>query len=62
MPTGFWWWGSEAKGKLGRPTRRWEYDIKMDIQEIRWEIVDVLTYRTIRTNGELLKGLVPLNE
>jgi hypothetical protein len=39
MPTGYWWWGSEAKGALGRPTRRWEYDIKVDIQEIRWEIV-----------------------
>jgi hypothetical protein len=28
MPTGYWWWGFEAKGKLGRPSLRWEYDIK----------------------------------
>ena len=53
MSTGYWWWGSGAKGKLGRPTLRWEYDIKTDVQEIRWEIVDVLTYTRIRTNDAL---------
>jgi hypothetical protein len=26
----------------------------MDVQEMRWEIVDVLTYTRIKTNGALL--------
>jgi hypothetical protein len=26
----------EAKGQLGRPRRRWEYGIKMDLREIGW--------------------------
>ena len=25
------------KSPLGRPTRRWKYNIKMKLQEIRWE-------------------------
>jgi hypothetical protein len=25
---------SEGKRPLGRPRRRWEYDIKMDLQEV----------------------------
>ena len=32
MYTGF-WWGNEGKSPLGRPTHRWEYNIKMDLQE-----------------------------
>ena len=27
----------EAKGPLGRPTRRWEYNIKMNLKEIEWK-------------------------
>ena len=32
--------GGETKGKspLGRPRRRWEYNTKMDLQEVEWEI------------------------
>jgi hypothetical protein len=30
----------ERKGPLGRPSRRWEDDTKMDIKEIRWDGVD----------------------
>jgi hypothetical protein len=26
----------EGKMPLGRPTRRWEDNIKMDLQEVRW--------------------------
>jgi hypothetical protein len=31
--------GGETKGKspLGRPRRRWEYNTKMDLQEVEWE-------------------------
>jgi hypothetical protein len=27
----------EGKGPLGRPRRRWVYDIKMDLREIGWD-------------------------
>jgi hypothetical protein len=32
----------KTKGKrpLGKPKRRWKYNIRMDIREIGWEIVD----------------------
>jgi hypothetical protein len=28
---------SEGKRPLGRPLRRWENNIRMDLREIRWE-------------------------
>jgi hypothetical protein len=31
---------SEVRRPLGRPRRRWEDNIKTDIQEVRWEGVD----------------------
>jgi hypothetical protein len=31
---------SEGKGPLGRPKRRWEDSIGMDVREIGWEKVD----------------------
>jgi hypothetical protein len=31
---GFGWGGAEGKRQLGRPSRRWEYNIKMDLMEI----------------------------
>jgi hypothetical protein len=33
---------SEGKRQLGRPKRRWEYNIRMDLREIRWERVDLI--------------------
>jgi hypothetical protein len=30
----------EGKGPLGRPRRRWVYNIKMDIGKIGWASVD----------------------
>jgi hypothetical protein len=32
--TGFWWGKSEGKNTTGRPRRRWEDVIKMDLQEV----------------------------
>jgi len=32
--TAFWWGKTEGKGPLGRPRRRWEDDIKFDLQEV----------------------------
>jgi hypothetical protein len=30
----------EGKGPLGRPRRRWVYNIKFDLREIGWEGMD----------------------
>jgi hypothetical protein len=32
--TGFWWRKPEGKRPLKRPKRRWEYNIRMDIEEV----------------------------
>jgi len=32
--TGFWWGKPEGKRPPGRPRRRWEDNIKMDLQEV----------------------------
>ena len=32
--TAFWWGTPEGKRPLGRPRRRWEVNIKMDLQEV----------------------------
>ena len=32
--TGFWWGNLRATRTLGRPRRRWEDNIKMDLQEV----------------------------
>jgi len=36
--TGFWCGKPEGKRQLGRPRRRWEDNIKMDLQEFGWGI------------------------
>ena len=33
--TRFWWGKPEGKRTLGRPRRRWEDNIKMDLEEVR---------------------------
>jgi len=32
--TGFWWGNLREKRQLARPRRRWEDNIKMDLQEV----------------------------
>ena len=40
MHTGF-RWGSLREGEtLGRPWRRWENGIKMDVREVGWKCMD----------------------
>ena len=34
MCTGFWWGNLKVKRTLGRPRRRWEDNIKMDLHEV----------------------------
>jgi len=36
--TGFWWGKPEGKRPLGKPTRRWIDNIKMDLQAVGCEI------------------------
>ena len=38
--TGFWWEKPEGKSPLGRPRRRWEDNIKMDLQEVGCGVMD----------------------
>ena len=38
--TGFWWGNLRGKRPLGRPRRRWEDNIKMDLQEVGCGSVD----------------------
>jgi len=33
-------WSENAKRPLGRPRRRWEDNIRVDLREIGWEGVD----------------------
>jgi hypothetical protein len=38
--TEFWWENPEGKRPLGRPRRRWEYNIKAVLQEVGCEGMD----------------------
>jgi len=38
--TGFWWGNLRGKRPLGRPRRRWDDNIKMDLQEVGWGYMD----------------------
>jgi hypothetical protein len=45
---------SKGKRPLGRPTRRWEDGIKMDLREIGWGLCSGFTWLRIGTGGGLL--------
>ena len=42
---------AEGKGPLGRPRRRWEDNIKMDLQEVREGCGDWMSWLRIGTGG-----------
>jgi hypothetical protein len=44
----------EGKRPLGRPRRRWENNIKMDLQEVGWGAWTGLIWLRIGTGGRLL--------
>jgi hypothetical protein len=52
--TGFWWGNLRGKRPLGRPRRRWEDNMKMDLQEVGWEGMDCLVWLRMWTVGGLL--------
>ena len=45
---------SEGKGPLGRPRRRWEVSIKMDLQEVGWGVWTRLMWLRKGSGGGLL--------
>jgi hypothetical protein len=40
MLLGFWWESQKEKRPLGRPRRRWEDNIRLDVREIGWGGMD----------------------
>ena len=45
---------SEGKRPLGRPKRRREDNIKIDLQEVVWEVWIGFIWLRVKTGGELL--------
>ena len=48
----------EGKRPLGRPRRRWEYNIKMDLQEVGWEGMEWIYPAQDRDRWRLLVSAV----
>jgi hypothetical protein len=48
----------EGKKPLGRPRRRWVYNIKMDIKEIGWDGMDWIDLAQDRDQGRPLVNTV----
>jgi hypothetical protein len=44
----------EGKRPLGRPRRRWVDNIKMDLKEIGWDVIDWIDLTQDRDSGGLL--------
>jgi hypothetical protein len=44
----------EGKRPLGRPRHRWEINIRMDLREIGWEVMDGCIWLRIWTSGRPL--------
>ena len=51
------WWG-KGKRPLGRPRRRWEENIKMDLQEVGWGRGDWMELAQDREGWRALMGTV----
>jgi hypothetical protein len=52
--TGFWVGKPEGKRPLGRPRRRWEDGITMDLRKIGWEEWSGFSWLRIGADGGLL--------
>jgi hypothetical protein len=42
------WWGSLTGRPIGRLKHRWEDNIKMDLQEVGWEVMDWIELAGVR--------------
>jgi hypothetical protein len=40
MHIGYWWGKPAGNRPLGRPRRRWVDNIKMDLRELGWDVID----------------------
>jgi hypothetical protein len=49
--------GPEGRRPLGRPRRRWDDNIKTDIQDVGWKAWTGLSWLRIGTGGGLLEML-----
>jgi len=49
--TGFWWGILAVKTPLGRRRRKWEDNIKMDLQEVGCGVMDLIELHRIRKVG-----------
>jgi len=56
--TGFWWGKPEGKRRLGRPRRRWEDNIKMDLQEVGCGSMDCIELAQDRDRWRALVNAV----
>jgi hypothetical protein len=45
---------ARRKSPLGRPQRKWEYGIKMDLREMGWEVWSGFTWLRLGIIGGLL--------
>jgi hypothetical protein len=41
----------EGKGQMGGPGRKWEDNIKMDLQKVEWGLWNALSWLRIGTGG-----------
>jgi hypothetical protein len=62
MPTKFWSEKSEGKRPPGRPRRRWEDNIRIDLTEIGWEGVNWMHLAQDRNRWRSLVKTVPCHE
>jgi hypothetical protein len=51
-------WKPEGKRPLGRPTHKWEDNIRMDLMEIVWEGVDWMCLAQVRDQWQALVNMV----
>ena len=58
MHTGFWWDDLEVRRPLGRPRRRWEDNIKMDLQEVGCRSMDWIDVAQDRDSWRALVNAV----
>ena len=60
MYTGFWVGKLEGKGPLGRPRRRWEDNIKMDLEEVGFGGMDWIELAQDRDRWALVNAVMNL--
>jgi hypothetical protein len=56
--TGFWWGNLREKRPLGKPRRRWEDNITMDLQEVGWGGMDCFDMAQDRNRWRTLVNAV----